>query len=508
VSSSGRTLSPTVVEAAITAALPGLLDASVVRSTGADVTVTVGTTGTYATLNEALAALSGRRMLYAAEGLNARINILNDGWVMAEQVIVNNGLDLGWVEIVSDQVTVPITRSALVETTNTIPGFTAVGVFRAAFMASNGAVLPRIGCSFTMDASGAVTSSPQSGVLCTNGAKVFVAPGMGFHGCAGLGAHIIQGSTLIGSGSVWSGNGTSGDTYYAGAVRGDWQAFVNLVDANVHDNPGQGVMINGASTASLRNAIIANSGSDGLQTGGASIVHARDAQITGNAGRGVYAGEGSLIRTLNTVITGNGGSGLQIDAGARVNGPSPTISNNGGYGVRVQGRGLFACNTVTIQNNVSGGLYADGGDAWVSGGTISGHPAATDLKVGGGATIRLSGSLTTTSGSTAANNVTDANVSAFNTLTASGSGGIFGRGGNAANRGTTSIAAASTSVTVTHGVDFTPVAGEVWVTPTNNMGAATKFWVTNVTATQFTINVDAAPGVSATFAWAVRRMPL
>ncbi len=68
--------------------------------------------------------------------------------------------------------------------------------------------------------------------------------------------------------------------------------------------------------------------------------------------------------------------------------------------------------------------------------------------------------------------------------------------------GTATVANGSTSIAVNHGLSFTPGAANVSVTPTNNLGSAAKFWVSGFGATQFTINVDADPGVTtATFAW-------
>lgn len=70
------------------------------------------------------------------------------------------------------------------------------------------------------------------------------------------------------------------------------------------------------------------------------------------------------------------------------------------------------------------------------------------------------------------------------------------------NSGTATVANGATTAVVTHGLDVTPVAGDVVVTPTNNLGNATKFWIDTYTATQFTIHVDSDPGIdTATFAW-------
>lgn len=67
------------------------------------------------------------------------------------------------------------------------------------------------------------------------------------------------------------------------------------------------------------------------------------------------------------------------------------------------------------------------------------------------------------------------------------------------NSGTATITAAAVAVVVNHGVAFTPTI--VQITPTE-WGNATKAWVTAIGASQFTINVDAVPGVAtAIFNW-------
>lgn len=71
--------------------------------------------------------------------------------------------------------------------------------------------------------------------------------------------------------------------------------------------------------------------------------------------------------------------------------------------------------------------------------------------------------------------------------------------------GTATVANGATTATVTHGLAQTPTAGNIAVTPTNNMGTAAKFWISGITSTQFTINVNADPGATtATFAWSAR----
>ena len=73
------------------------------------------------------------------------------------------------------------------------------------------------------------------------------------------------------------------------------------------------------------------------------------------------------------------------------------------------------------------------------------------------------------------------------------------------NNGAAIIASATTSIAVNHGISVTPALNNISVTPTNSLGTATKFWISGVGATQFTINVDVDPGATtATFAWSIR----
>ena len=70
------------------------------------------------------------------------------------------------------------------------------------------------------------------------------------------------------------------------------------------------------------------------------------------------------------------------------------------------------------------------------------------------------------------------------------------------NNGTATIISGTTSVDVTHGLSVTPLLSSISVTPTNSMNSASKFWVSNVTSTQFRINVNTDPSTgSATFVW-------
>ena len=73
------------------------------------------------------------------------------------------------------------------------------------------------------------------------------------------------------------------------------------------------------------------------------------------------------------------------------------------------------------------------------------------------------------------------------------------------NSGAATVSAASTYVIVTHGIRITPATSSISVTPTNNLGDATGYHITEVNADNFKIDLNAAPGTGkeATFVWNV-----
>ena len=69
------------------------------------------------------------------------------------------------------------------------------------------------------------------------------------------------------------------------------------------------------------------------------------------------------------------------------------------------------------------------------------------------------------------------------------------------NNGSGTIASGTTSVSVDHGLDVTPSISDIMVTLNSDLGAASYFWVSDVTETSFTINTDADPDVGVDFSW-------
>jgi hypothetical protein len=469
-----------------------------------DVSIPIGASERFTTLNSAIDAVE---TLKSINGTTITLE-LETGFTVAEQVIVTNGEDLSNIKITSVDAQVTVDRSTITTTTGSLDGFQGLGTWIGVFMAGNGSTLPRIGTIFAFDAGGAANWQ-RSGIFITNGSKCIVEPNCGIHDTDGSGAFVRYSSTLIASESSWDNNGTdaASTANELCGIRAEFQSIVSAQECSVTNSNEHGIQILGASIASLRNATVTSAAGVGIYGGGCSVIHARGVNVT-LCGTGMYAYEGCTVRLLSSTLDSNTGNGLWIDNGATVNSATGTsISSNGANGVRITTGGRFIIVTPTISSNTNDGIDCANGDAFVSAGTIANN-SDTDLTVtGANAFIRISGTLTTTAGNTAANNLTDSNVAAFNCPTVSGSGGIYGRGGDAGNRGTATVANGTTSIAVTHNVDFTPLIQEVQVTATNDLGSAAKFWVTNMTTTQFTINTDVDPGAGgATFGWAVQRM--
>lgn len=71
------------------------------------------------------------------------------------------------------------------------------------------------------------------------------------------------------------------------------------------------------------------------------------------------------------------------------------------------------------------------------------------------------------------------------------------------NKGEAQIDNGATTEVVAHELDLTPTIVDIQLTPTTTLGSASEFYVSDVGATTFQINVDSNPGQNIKFAWRV-----
>jgi hypothetical protein len=132
-------------------------------------TYTVGVGGNYATLNEAITALSKiNGPIYKKEGVITELRLLA-GFVMREQVLLDGGIDLGWIRITAEDALTTID-----ETYITVP-ISLKDVIYPIFGAINNSTLPVIGCKFQY----LNNLTAKDGVSVMVGSKVTLLPDAG-----------------------------------------------------------------------------------------------------------------------------------------------------------------------------------------------------------------------------------------------------------------------------------------------------------------------------------------
>lgn len=207
----------------------------------ADITVTVGSSGDFSTINDALAYLSRFYPLYVSDvsgGITANIRLLS-GFVMAEQVLVS-GLDLGWVTITGEDSFTSITRSALVAIMES---------YYPAFGVTQSGVLPVVGQLFAMDTTG--DGSNRIGIYVYSNSSVTVLPGCG-----------VQ-------------------------------------------NAERGIFVRLGSRANIHSAIFTGAATYGIVSGSGSTVNAEAADASSAGTYGIVVLRGSLINAYDAVGTLN-----------------------------------------------------------------------------------------------------------------------------------------------------------------------------------------------------------
>lgn len=163
----------------------------------------------------------------------------------------------------------------------------------------------------------------------------------------------------------------------------------------------------------------------------------------------------------------NAGKNVKIKGGevAGVNGA--VIGANGIYiNDQVEVRGVYLGRTFTWTNDPLYHIYLDAGaDALIEDNDLDANALTAPIRLAGTHRIRRNRGIVTE------------------------------------NSGMAGIAHPATTVVVNHGLDVPPPDPNenICVWPVGGWGASTVFWVDTVTATQFTIHVDPAPGVDNTF---------
>lgn len=351
----------------------------------ADITVTVGSGGDYANINEALESLSRMYPAYKSRGIRAEVELLS-GFQMQEQVLVD-GIDLGWITITSVDPTVTIDRQYLTQNFGEEPAnssdetnyTTNIHVTNIpAFGAYKNATLPVIDVLFDMN-----TSGPHEGrnaFSATNNSTLYIEPYKGCINAGSVGVYASQMSRVYAYRTNFHNAGRgiaqSGSDFKSAALvfRGSWanlrqstltnaardavymgsSSVVEALGANFSGAGQYGIHVYAAGRINARDSNLSNCGVCGLYARNASIANVGGSTITGSGDRGVFAVEASVVNAQGASIQGASLHGIATETGATVNGGDATITGNA--------TGILASrgSTVALEGaNCSGNINAD-----------------------------------------------------------------------------------------------------------------------------------------------------
>lgn len=298
------------------------------------ITVTVGSGGDYATINQALAYLSQFYPLYVKTGFTATIQLLA-GFVMEEQILVR-GIDLSWIWITG------VDAETIIDNTALTTGFDLSSY--PAFGCSYGGKLPIINQLFRFDTTG--VGGGKHGIVCIhNGSSVRVMDNKGVKDAGAVGLYIGYGANGLAAYADFS-----GATYNGLEV--DRGSSVAAVGADFSGAGNHGAFIASGSVADL---------------GG---VNCSDAVV-----HGIYGLRAGFI-DANSAIADNAGSlGFVLDTcnGIFSNG---SALNTGDHSVFSLSGRISAVNVVTSQTGGSGFAVVNDGHITALGGTGSVSQAA------------------------------------------------------------------------------------------------------------------------------------
>lgn len=456
-----------------------------------DKVVTVGTTGAdFTTLNAALTEMSKYKQVYlsSSQFSNFKAKILiKSGYVVAEQINII-GIDFSWLDIASEDAEVTVSRAALTQ---------KVGRWYSFIRCKSGSI-PSIKCLFTMDNTGTQAERVGLYMIRANG---FIEAGAGFKNAGERNVDLTQTSCLCASGGIFTGakalsirpatgsviflqyadlsNSANGLSVGSGATVAGEEMIANNCTSTA-------IEVQGGCTVDISNASLQNAGEFGLYASRNCVVNAASANFSGSSGYGIYADCGSSIDAKSATVNNcTGNAGIRVTNGARVTGNGLTATGNK-INLQALKGGQIITDVATLTGAVTIGLAASEGGTIIATNSqyrrTDGSDAATDAQVLSGSTMYLNGS---TGGASQKTDVQLPN-------------GIIYKGVKTKNKGGAQIAAGQTSVTVSHTLPESPI---VLVTPITSLGTATKWWVSNVDATSFKINIDATTSGAVTFHW-------
>lgn len=350
--------------------------------------VTVGATGDYATIREALDFIIEKPI----QPLSAKITLLPD-FIMKEQVIIRNQ-DLRYITIESNQNNIVVEPNDLEECirVNASPEFEAVPVFYG-----QNAVMPTIDAKF-MFISADITSDQcvdcnniVTGMLLDN-SSVYIKPSNGFTHFPFIGICGINGSNIVAHHCNFDENGnrhelldnTPSQDWYGDGVRmwnstfsGSYATANRCGDIGFHFSQSSRGFINKAqaidcghhailtttgSTCSARDGVFTDTIDDNVVAYASSKIDLRNSDCSrSHVNYGVIATRTSEINFENGIANNCGYSGIMANRGSSVDATNGTANNNGVHGIECANNSRVDFSNGVARYNEQDGLHCTHG---------------------------------------------------------------------------------------------------------------------------------------------------
>lgn len=348
-----------------------------------------------------------------------------------------------------------------------------------------------------------------------------------------VGVYLLEGSeSTVVADNVFVSVGGSGVTQGYDAVLMEATTNTSITGNVIAAAREHGIYVAGVATPNIGVTISGNTivgaGGDGIKVLGANATTgaATDVTIAGNTVVDTTAGSSGISAGNCRRVTISGNTCTENERGILIRGGAEAVqvtgnntSQNAESGIQVRditgdNVGISITGNTANDNDQSAGGFPG---IYV---LCAGGFSSEDIEIRANTTSDYQGTATQQQGITIADVVNGSTLAGLRIIGNTGAGNVGALIGGAGladatnlvirdnftfateNNGTATVANGTTSIAVTHGLAQTPDLQDISVTPSNNLGNATKFWVSTPTSTQFTINVDADPGAgTATFVW-------
>jgi hypothetical protein len=318
--------------------------AETVKSFDITETVTVGTGGDYATINEAITYLSKKYPKYINGNYNNRIKAeisLLTGFTMNEEVHIS-GLNLGWITLTSVDVEVVVLRDNII---TMLPSEVP-----SVFYVERG-ILPVIGCLFSLSDTG--TTAQRDGIVANDGGHATILPNCGFKKATRTNVFARNNSTI----NMESGIATYAGSYGVHAVTGSsiyaWYADASYAALRHGFRARRGAKI------LAMNAKADNVGGSGFYASYGSFVQAGGGSALNAGENGIYADFGGIVEADGANVTGATSHGISCQNGSTVTAPRSFINGVGAYGVLARYNATVNVSSAEIKDAGNAAIYAE-----------------------------------------------------------------------------------------------------------------------------------------------------